>query len=265
MQIEAALANARSDALGCVRHMAKKPAFPFDVPPETPVIVCKRVAAGKAVLEVAHDDDGSWQFLCGGDHSDEKDAKDGATVMPFAELFALDSSLAALADLACNEAAQRSKKGAAWKRHDQTEDTIRDAVEEHGWFVALIPPGESADEPGFAYTVGLHQGFEHPELICLGLDLDMMHALLNACGERIAAGESLPVDVGVPGIIEDLDVRFRSVEAEQSYRDHVGYAIWYNGGHDFPLLQLLWPDKKGKFPGDKGAAAGLKKAQPLLP
>lgn len=35
------------------------------------------------------------------------------------------------------------------------------------------------DQPGWAYTVGLSQTFEHPELILFGLPLDVAHVLLN--------------------------------------------------------------------------------------
>jgi hypothetical protein len=237
--------------------------FEFEVAKKTPVIVCQKVKAGAAVLEVAHDEDGHWQFLCGGDHADG--GSDGATTMKLAELVATDDSLNDLADLACNETAARKRRGAAWKRHDGTEDAIRQAIEEHGWFVAKIPPGESEAEPPFAYTIGLHKQFGHPELIIVGLPLDTMHAILNACGELVRSGEKLPVDVLVAEILEDYSVRFRTVNERKSYDEHVGYAIWWNEGREFPLLQLVWPDPEGRFPGEKGAAAIVKKQQPMLP
>ena len=243
-----------------------KPRFAFAEDPKTPVIVCKRVLAGKSVLEVSHDEDGSWQFLCGGDHTEvDENGPDGPAVIPLGEVIAMDTTLGELADLLCNEAARRSRKGARWARHDQTEDAIREAVDEHGWFVAKIPAGEADDEPPFAYTVGLHKTFGFPELIVVGLRLEIMHAMLNEFGERLKAGEKLPIDGAVADIIDGFDVRLRPVKDEKSYKEHVGYAIWFNGGLDFPLLQLVWPDKKGKFPGDKGAASVLKKQQPLVP
>jgi hypothetical protein len=247
------------------RHMAKS-RFAFEEAPTTSVIVCKRVLAGKSVLEVAHDEDGSWQFLCGSDHSEvDEDGPDGPAVVPLRQVVDQDPSLNELADLLCNEAARRARKGAKWARHDQTEDLIREAVDEHGWFVAKIPAGDGDDEPPFAYTVGLRKTFGFPELIVVGLRLEIMHAMLNEFGERLKAGEKLAAEGPISDIIEGFDVRLRAVAAEASFKDHVGYAIWFNGGLDFPLLQVVWPDKKGKFPGEKGAASVLKKQQPLLP
>ena len=51
MLTEPPLAKARIVGLTC-RPMAK-PRFAFDADPKTAVIVCKRVLAGKSVLEVA--------------------------------------------------------------------------------------------------------------------------------------------------------------------------------------------------------------------
>jgi hypothetical protein len=40
---------------------------------------------------------------------------------------------------------------------------------------------------------------------------------------------------------------------------------WFYRGWEFPLLQLMWPDRDGRFPGERGAATGLARQQPLLP
>ena len=79
------------------------------------------------------------------------------------------------------------------------------------------------------------------------------------------AGEGLPVGEPISGIIDGYPVRLRQVQAHESYREHVGYALWFNGGYNFPLLQVLWPDKRGRFPGDSDTDAGIARVQPCIP
>jgi hypothetical protein len=60
------------------------------------------------------------------------------------------------------------------------------------------------------------------------------------------------------------DVCLREVPTERSFRSQFGYARWFNGGSSFRLLQVVWPDKEGRFPGEAGAAGGANTGQ-LLP
>ena len=237
--------------------------FEFALARKATVIICTRVKAGEAIVHVAHDSDGDWQFLCGGEHSDE--GPDGAVVACLECVVAEDLTLNDVADMCSNWSADRDGSGAAWKRHDHLEDTITDAVAEHGWFVAKIEAGESDDEPAFAYTVGLYKTYDHPELICIGLPTDVMHVMLNNCGHLIKTGPKPPVGPPFAEVLDDFKVLLREVRARNSYDEHVGYAIWLNGGREFPLLQLVWPDKEGRFPGDPGTHPLMAKKQPLLP
>jgi hypothetical protein len=237
--------------------------FDFDAPRATLAITCRRVAEGAPVLHVVHDDDGDWQLLCGGGHDDE--GEDHGVAVCLGCLVAADPTLNDVADLCANESASREAVGGAWARHDHHEDVIRETVAAHGWSVQLIPAGARDDEPPFAYTVGLFRTLGHAELIVVGLRHELMHAMLNNLGERARDGGPLPVDAPIAGVIEGHDVRLRPVRAAESYRDHVGYAMWFNGGREFPLLQVVWPDADGRFPGEPGADDRLAAQQPLLP
>ena len=80
------------------------------------------------------------------------------------------------------------------------------------------------DDPAFAYTVGLFKSYGPPEIITLGLRLEVMKAMLNACGDRIRNGERLPVGTPFDGVLDDYPVALRAVCATDSYKRHVGYA-----------------------------------------
>lgn len=50
---------------------------------------------------------------------------------------------------------------------------VLDDVETHGWHVVKVMGDETG--PGFGYSVGLWKTFRHPEIIIIGLKLDLIH------------------------------------------------------------------------------------------
>lgn len=240
-------------------HRAER--FEFSLARNTAVFVCGRVKAGAPILCVSHDKNGDWQFLCGGQHGGG--TEDGPALVCLEDVVARDSTLNELAALCQNWSAERDAVGAPWRRHDHSEDFINETVKRHGWVVELIR--EEGDLPAFAYTIGLHRTFGGPELIVLGLRTEVMHRILNNCGERMRAGEKLPVGTPFAGIVDGYDVLLRPVTSLESYREYMGYGLWFYEGPNFPLLQLVWPDQAGRFPGEEGADPMMKTQQPLLP
>lgn len=238
--------------------------FEFSAARNTAVYICTRVRDGAPVLHVSHDDEGDWQFLCGGDQHGAGQSDPGLLACMEC-VVADDLTLNELSDLREDWTAERDSVGGAWRRSDNAEDFIVHAVGEYGWAVELVAAGEAESEPAFAYTVGLHKSFGAPELIVFGLSRDVMHQILNDLGEQMKAGQTLPIGEPIPGIIEGYPLRLREVRAPESYREHVGYALWFNGGYDFALLQVLWPDKRGRFPDDADADAAVAALQPRVP
>ena len=70
-------------------------------------------------------------------------------------------------------------------KDDHERKAIAD-IQNHGWHVLKVM--EDSKGPAFAYTVGLHHSFGHPELIIVGLPLDVGHSVLNVAGESIRRG-----------------------------------------------------------------------------
>jgi hypothetical protein len=69
------------------------------------------------VLLVVHDDNGDWQFLCGGSHDD-----DGPHYVHVGALFGADPTLHATADLPVDWEAERSDPTQKWIRTRSERD-----------------------------------------------------------------------------------------------------------------------------------------------
>ncbi|AXY75987.1 DUF4262 domain-containing protein [Paraflavitalea soli] len=147
--------------------------------------------------------------------------------------------------------------------HDkEAKQAILDNIEKYGCHLALLEPDNYL--PGFAYTIGLFKRFGHPEIICFGLKTEILGSLLNEACNRIMNGETLTTNKLYSGFLGGHQIQFLQVDKEH-YQNYVGYAGWfYDQTFDFPLLQLVWPDKQGHFPWDKDFNADWKFKQPLL-
>jgi hypothetical protein len=148
-------------------------------------------------------------------------------------------------------------------QHDLVaKQAILDNIEKYGCHLALL----EADNylPAFVYTIGLFKKFGHPELICFGLQTEVMASILNHACDLVKNRKTLTTNKLYSGFLEGYQIQFLPVNKEY-YPNHVGYAGWfYDMTFDFPLLQLVWPDKQHKFPWDKDFDPDWKFKQPLL-
>jgi len=90
--------------------------FPFKDSPNAAVITCSHVLEENyPIMYITHDeDDGMWQFLCGGLHNEEH-----GRVVSLYEMFAHDRSVAEVANMPPGFAAGRSAPDTAWIIHRQ--------------------------------------------------------------------------------------------------------------------------------------------------
>jgi hypothetical protein len=121
-----------------------------------------------------------------------------------------------------------------------TEEKIR----KYGWSVIGV-----AEVPPFAYTVGLADAVPGaPELVCVGLSYVTAGTVLNTIATRMREEGAR----AAPGrrwseVLEGHDVSFRAVPAHCSRR-YFAVAWARRGGEDFPRLQVIFPDRRGRFP-----------------
>jgi len=148
--------------------------------------------------------------------------------------------------------------------HDpETERVIIDNdIEKFGCHLILIEDDNYL--PGFVYSIGLFKNYNHPEIICFGLKTDVLGSVINYARDLIKEGGRFVIGKLYSGFLEGYDVQFIEVN-EEFYADYLGYATWYyHKSLDFPVLQLVWPDKQNNFPWDKSFNNDWLRRQPLL-
>jgi hypothetical protein len=148
-------------------------------------------------------------------------------------------------------------------QHDkEAKERIIADIEDFGCHLALLEGDNYL--PAFVYSIGLYKKFNHPEIICFGLKTEVMAGILNHALDLVKNGETLEKGKLYSGFLVGYDIQFIEVEKEY-YQNYVGYAGWfYDMTFDFPLLQLVWPDKQNKFPWEEGFNPDWKFKQPLL-
>lgn len=140
-------------------------------------------------------------------------------------------------------------------------ETTQQHIDNYGCSIVYI----EADDylPGFAYTIGLHQQFGHPEIICFGLPMELTGSILNDACLRIKEGQSFKPGNQYTDFLQDFTVQFIPVD-KSFYPNYFGTASDFYGHHDYTALQLVWPDKQQRFPWEPDFNPVWKRKQPLL-
>jgi Domain of unknown function (DUF4262) len=135
-----------------------------------------------------------------------------------------------------------------------------DNVEKFGW-EAMLVNGEQ-QRASFAYTVGLCDTVNFPEIIVIGLKQKTAHCALECAVERMKSGLDLTAG-RFRGIVGEVEVEFRPVE-QKWFRHIMCRADWYYGYSEsvIPALQLIYPDHEGRFQWEQGFEEYFR--QPLL-
>ena len=85
--------------------------FPFSERKDLYVFICTHILDGRKPIKFVthHFDDGNWQFLCGGMHSESD-----AVIISIQEVCELDRSVEELCDLPVGYCASRKNVSAKW-------------------------------------------------------------------------------------------------------------------------------------------------------
>ena len=87
--------------------------------------------------------------------------------------------------------------------------------------------------------------------------------LLNDLADAVREGHAFASGDVSDRFLDAYDVTFRTVP-ERQYDAYLGWANWFNDGHGFPALQMIYPDRERHWPWDDGVAEGFRRNQPVL-
>jgi hypothetical protein len=139
--------------------------------------------------------------------------------------------------------------------------TCRENVRRDGWHATGVLPG--AGQRGYMYTTGLTATYRHPELVIAGLPPEAAHGVLIAAVERIEEDGPLEGGVYYERIAEGFPVLVRDIAPAFCRLSFAVADRFYGNGRSVPVRQVVWPDPRGRFPGDPGCDPGMAAVQDI--
>lgn len=131
-------------------------------------------------------------------------------------------------------------------------------IEEHGCFVLSVKG--SAASLGWTYTFGIYNTKGRPELVTVGLSPSTASSAFNKAMKLF--GEGLDLTQGwFRDLVGNVEVEFRPADPKWVQK-LMNSAKWFNGGWDFPVLQMIYPDMENRFQWEEGFTEHFR--QPLL-
>jgi hypothetical protein len=144
-----------------------------------------------------------------------------------------------------------------------SERRLIENVAQYGTHVIKVFPPEPTLSPDWAYTIGLCQNFDHPEVVLFGFRPELAHDLLNDVRDLIAEGHRFEDGSESDLLLNDLLCAFREVRPVWHY-PYLGKMRWYYFRQEVPVVQMFWPDRENRFPWQPAFDQGFADKQPLL-
>jgi hypothetical protein len=96
-----------------------------------------------------------------------------------------------------------------------------------------------------------------------GLDMRTMHTLLNDLAQHAIGGRPVADGQERDDVIKDYPIALKAIDYRW-YEAFFGTAIRFYRRPPFPVLQVVWPSKQGRFPWDAETAEPYRDLQPQL-
>jgi hypothetical protein len=123
---------------------------------------------------------------------------------------------------------------------------IHGVIHRYGWFIQYVQ--HKRVSRSWAYTIGMASGFDHPELVIAGVDMETASRVVNQAGEMVERGARLTAgtSIWVP--------RLGAIRVSAVHRDHFDrgvFAVWDEYHHalgpPYPpmgALELVLPGER---------------------
>ena len=140
-------------------------------------------------------------------------------------------------------------------------EKIKNNIRDFGLHIIKVLGDEN--NPPFGYSVGIFETYGHPEILIVGLKLDLIHSLINIIADEIKEGSTFKSGEYYPNISTNFDCYFTSVK-KNAYEEYVQQAINYYKTDEFPLLQCIYPTTKNIYPWQVEWPEDIAYLQPVL-
>ncbi len=152
----------------------------------------------------------------------------------------------------------------SWPEPDTDGDRkLYGYIRQHSWMVRHVLD-HKGKKPNFHYSGGIHETLGQPEIVLFGLSKEVGIWIVNEYGKRLRNGDRFVPGERYSGFLEGYDVVFLSVESRRTRR-YITWTDWFYDRKGFPLVQLVWPEKKTHlFPWDAACGPDTKRLQPLF-
>jgi hypothetical protein len=127
----------------------------------------------------------------------------------------------------------------------------------------VLAPTDDDGDPTHGYTVGLCQAYGHPELLIVGLPAVHTEDVLAHAVENVARGRRYAPGEQATDLFPSATAVMRRV-GEAHFGEYLAHAVHHYGATDFAVLQIVFPDRAGRYPWDTGADLRMKLVQPVL-
>jgi len=127
----------------------------------------------------------------------------------------------------------------------------------------VVTPGDAPADPTHGHTLGLCETHAHPELLLVGLPAHLVDEFLRHAAALVAAGRRFEHGQVATGVFPGAPAAVRRV-GEQHYQDYLTDALAHYGTPEFAALQILFPDRDGRYPWEAGADLRMRLCQPVL-
>jgi Domain of unknown function (DUF4262) len=140
---------------------------------------------------------------------------------------------------------------------------VEQDIQRVGWTVVAVNGDPEINIPWWAYTVGVTRTHAHPELAIAGLPPELMQQILNTVGFLVRDGATFSDGTQADNVLQSYPVAFRQIH-RYWFRPLFGSARRFYGNWSFAVLQVVYPDRDGRFPWDDGCSAAIRGQQPRL-
>jgi hypothetical protein len=147
---------------------------------------------------------------------------------------------------------------------DADETRVVRNVKTHGCHITTVAFDLDYDTPDYVHSVGFYARFDQPEVIVMGVSAQTGGRAVNELNRRFATGLRIQNGDLIAGLFEGRDALVSSVDVTDASA-YIDWLLWFYTAIrcDFPLVQILWPDKQGRFPSNPDCHPSVRKAQLL--